>query len=211
MHQLGLPTPEPSSSASFSSFLADAAHVPSSPTPHSDAHDAKRIRAAPRPRVSRDLSLASSNFSSPPPFPAPFEIHASQPAEMCHQCQGHLSALADCELCGSRTCTICLRTCEATRCTSIAIRAPETPSLSSFDDLGPRKRRVCAKCCEEVGAEGTVWCRVCYADDADLEAFKGRFSKETLQAESVDRVASWLWNCGGGEETDQGYTGDCEL
>ena len=211
MHRLSLPTPDPSSAASFSSsFLADGT-VPSSPAPISDTHDAKRIRAMPRPRMSRNISLASSNLSAAIPTSGSLD----SPAMACHVCQRRPTTRQDlpdytgCELCAFRTCFVCIRTCEGSRCQSTLVPSPETPSLYSMDE-GPRKRRVCQKCCREVGSEGMVWCRVCYEDDADVEAFKGRFSKETLQAESVGRVADWLKDCGGGDDADSGYTGDCE-
>ena len=219
LHQLALPTPTPSSAASFSSVL-DGGHPPSSPA--ADAHDAKRLRATPRAkRTNRDLSLASSTFSGPAAAvaaaaaPSPLSLASLPPgmgAAPCHMCQRRPAgphdapAWHDCALCGARVCFVCSRTCEGPRCHHAPIRPPTTGSLSYQSvDVGIRAaRKVCRRCCLEVGPEGTVWCRVCYDDETEDG---GRPDEETRQAESVGRVADWL---GGVDDADSGYTGDCE-
>ena len=160
--------------------------------------------------------MASSTFSSPAAAPSPLSLPPPPPqasGEPCHMCQRRPTTLRDapawhdCSLCGTRVCFVCSRTCEGPRCHATLPSTNDNRSFQSFDN-GVRPRKVCRRCCHEVGAEGTVWCRVCYDDDTDLETGKG--DAETRQAESAGRVADWLDGCGGAEEADSGYTGDCE-
>jgi hypothetical protein len=61
---------------------------------------------------------------------------------------------------------------------------------------GDRKgKRVCGKCCVEVGYDGMVWCLACYEDDGDVEDYSGAKTKQELQVESAQRVAGWLQDC----------------
>ena len=73
-------------------------------------------------------------------------------------------------------------------------------------DVDSAGKRVCRKCCVEVGSEGTVWCNPCYQDDSDLEEFRTG-NKEELQAESEGRVTEWLSRFAGPGEIDMGMDG----
>ena len=53
-------------------------------------------------------------------------------------------------------------------------------------------KSVCSKCCVEVGAEGKVWCLVCFDDDADENVRGGRDSGDEELEDETGRVEEWL-------------------
>lgn len=53
-------------------------------------------------------------------------------------------------------------------------------------------KSICGKCCVEVGAEGKVWCLVCFEDDADDGDGAGDSDDE---GDGPGRVEEWLEGC----------------
>lgn len=165
----------------------------------SDSRNAKRLHITPRPRLSRHLSQPSSEFSSFISLASP----TTNACQSCHICQRRPSTLhdlpawGDCESCSKRVCFICIRTCEGPKCQSTSHSHLGLGLASEIVSVG---KRICSKCCTEVGSEGTVWCRACYEDDTEEEAHKG--TKEQLQVESEGRVAEWLSRFAEPHETD---------
>ena len=192
--------PLPTPALSFSSSLHDDSLKPQAhPLQRnfsSDSRASKRLHITPRPRLYRQLSQPSSEFSSFVSLASP----TTNPCQSCHICQRRpstiqdLPAWGDCGSCNKRVCFICMRTCEGPRCQS---------TLQSHIGLGLNSelimtgKRICSKCCVEVGSEGTVWCTTCYEDDTEPESNKG--TKEQLQVESEGRVAEWLSRFAGPE------------
>ena len=119
------------------------------------------------------------------------------PCHICHRRPNtvqDLPAYADCEACGERTCYICMRTCEGPRC---HLHRIHNDYVDPGEPVGERRcKKICGKCCVEVGVEGRVWCLVCYEDDADGEDREMERKKKELYSERVERVADWLEGCG---------------
>lgn len=87
-----------------------------------------------------------------------------------------------------------MRTCEGPQCHLRSInRHPLTPEDTTEER---RSKKICGKCCVEVGVEGRVWCLICYEDDADGEDREAGKKKKELYSERVGRVADWLEGCG---------------
>ncbi|MCJ1347983.1 hypothetical protein MMC31_006213 [Peltigera leucophlebia] len=55
-------------------------------------------------------------------------------------------------------------------------------------------KSICGKCCVEVGADGTVWCRVCFEDDGEEDLDGGRDSVDE-EGDGTGRVEQWLDGC----------------
>lgn len=55
-------------------------------------------------------------------------------------------------------------------------------------------KSICGKCCVEVGADGTVWCRVCFEDDGEEGLDGGRDSVDE-EGDGTGRVEQWLDGC----------------
>lgn len=55
-------------------------------------------------------------------------------------------------------------------------------------------KSICGKCCVEVGADGTVWCRVCFEDDGEEDLDGGRDSVDE-EGDETGRVEQWLDGC----------------
>ena len=55
-------------------------------------------------------------------------------------------------------------------------------------------KSICGKCCVEVGAEGKVWCLVCFEDDADDNGYGGGES-DVEEGDEAGRVEEWLDRC----------------
>ena len=53
-------------------------------------------------------------------------------------------------------------------------------------------KSICGKCCVEVGAEGKVWCLVCFDDDAEDGGGDGDSDD---QVDRTRRVEEWLEGC----------------
>ncbi|MCJ1424497.1 hypothetical protein MMC29_002385 [Sticta canariensis] len=53
-------------------------------------------------------------------------------------------------------------------------------------------KSICGKCCVEVGAEGKVWCLVCFEDDADDGGGAGDSDDD---GDGTGRVQEWLEGC----------------
>lgn len=162
----------------------------------SDSRSSKRLHLAPRPRLSRYFSAPSSDLASLSSVTSPINT-----IQACHICSRRpstvqdLPAYNDCETCNKRTCFVCTRTCEGPHCQST-----EHITLG-FPGVYLAAKRVCSRCCVEVGSEGTIWCNICYDDDTELTAFhKG--NKEQLQIESEGRVAQWLSHFEGPDDMD---------
>lgn len=57
-----------------------------------------------------------------------------------------------------------------------------------------RGKSICGKCCVEVGADGTVWCRVCFEDDGE-EDLDGGIDSVDEEGDETGRVEQWLDGC----------------
>ena len=77
-----------------------------------------------------------------------------------------------------------MRTCEGPKCQSNIRITPAFPEA-----IFATGKKVCSKCCIEVGSEGTVWCNGCYLDDSEMEDFQ-KGNKEQLQAEKKPESSS---------------------
>ena len=201
--QIPLPTPAPSFSSSF--FDSPSPYDPSRLThpmqrnKSVESRTAKRLQLAPKPRLSRHTSQPSSELSS-------FASLASPTTTACHICKRRPStrqdipSYLDCEVCELRTCYVCVRTCEGPLCQSTVKHQPH-PGMDSMEEEQPTGKRICARCCIEVGSEGRVWCVSCYHDDTDSELFMFKRPKEELEAESACRIADWLNRTGTEEQS----------
>jgi hypothetical protein len=200
------PTTLPTPALSYSSSFHDV-NDSLKPQPHplqrnfsSDSRCSKRLHITPRPRISRQLSVPSSDLSSLPSLTSPTtSVH-----QACHICLRRpftlqdLPAYGDCESCSKRTCFVCMRTCEGPRCQSSLQNQIGLGFTTEYVSAG---KRVCSRCCIEVGSEGTVWCTTCYEDDTEI-GISHKGTKEELQAESEGRVAEWLSRFSAMEEID---------
>ena len=69
---------------------------------------------------------------------------------------------------------------------------------NSISSLSPgsviKGKSICGKCCVEVGADGTVWCRVCFEDDGEEDLDGGRDSVDE-DGDGTGRVEQWLDGC----------------
>ncbi len=57
-------------------------------------------------------------------------------------------------------------------------------------------KSICGKCCREVGADGRVWCLVCFEDDDDFDRDGGGDSGDE-EGDGTGRVEQWLERCDG--------------
>lgn len=108
-----------------------------------------------------------SGVSSPPVSPKtipptsyqqPQTLFASasclRPCHICHRrptTREYVDAYADCELCGRRSCYICLRHCDSVDCSGL-LRTPTSGCQERPDDdewQAERARKVCSACAVE--------------------------------------------------------------
>lgn len=99
-----------------------------------------------------------------------------------------------------------MRACEGNGCQSATVTTSSTPETTVGDiaTTATRGRSICAKCCVEVGAEGHVWCLVCYDNEHDRDD-KGADESDEEENETKLRnsrsgscigVEEWLERCG---------------
>ncbi len=99
-----------------------------------------------------------------------------------------------------------MRTCEGGGCKSATITICSTQGTSGGDTeaVTTKGRSICAKCCVEVGAEGRVWCLVCYENEHDCDDREGDESDEEVEDGKTGKlrngsclgVEEWLESCG---------------
>lgn len=65
-------------------------------------------------------------------------------------------------------------------------------SILEATESATKGKSICGKCCVEVGAEGKVWCLVCFEDDADDGGGVGDSDDE---GDGTGRVEEWLEGC----------------
>jgi hypothetical protein len=164
--------------------------IPQQSTTKHDPHASKRIHLSPKSRrPPTPASLLSNEYFS--------NANMRPTTSACHLCHRQpktildLEAFTDCESCHERTCNVCVRSCEGPSCVS------SNRHLTS--------KRVCGKCCTEVGVDGRVWCLSCYEDDENVEDHRIGPTKKDLQTDNLGRIAAWLDRCGDGSEvTNEG-------
>ncbi|MCJ1315429.1 hypothetical protein MMC15_000748 [Xylographa vitiligo] len=195
LYHTSLPTP----AASTSSFLSE---ILSSRPLLSPTRTLSLANGFPsKKRVQLGVTSGARADSRPVPARSYSDPHIGIPRpnlHACHMCNRgpkvlqDLPGFADCESCQQRTCYVCMRICDGPRCQLLnPPRVPSTPSAIMSTD----GRHVCRKCCLEIGAEGRVWCLVCYEDDADPEDYSTGRTKEVMQLERAERVTDWLQEC----------------
>ncbi len=190
-------TPSSSSSQYPVSYFS-----PSPPSPGSTTTPAKRRYIPLLQRFPRPLRTSITSHTS---LTTPILL----PCHICHRRPSIHSDLASywaCEVCDSQTCYVCMRACKGGGCRSAAAKIGSTLETTGGDTGTPitRGRNICAKCCVEVGAEGRVWCLVCYenehdrdsrgADESDEEGDDGKL--RNLRSGSCVGVEEWLERCG---------------
>ena len=145
------------------------------------------------------------------------------PCHICHRrptAHSDLPGYSSCEACERRTCYICMRVCEGENCRSNnqssgvtdnecqqsstsgyfpSLHKPRGGEGASFGTAEKRGKSICSKCCVEVGAEGKVWCIVCFEDDAD-EDLGRRAESDDEVTDETGRVEEWLSSFAEGEE-----------
>lgn len=195
------PTALPTPTASTTSFFSDTAHP--GPTASqltrvnstgSSPPKSKRAHLTP---ISRTKSIPARSSSGTTNDSFTPNLH---PCHLCHRrptTVQDLPTYAYCESCQLRTCFVCLRICEGPRC---RLHTSNQMDDTSDEIDAVKGRSVCRKCCVEVGVDGTVWCLVCYEDDAEEETYSMGPTKKEMQTERVHRVADWLQDCGGEED-----------
>ena len=85
-----------------------------------------------------------------------------------------------------------MRVCDGPGCHSGTLNTQDVSARGSEDECA-RGRRICARCCVEVGAEGRAWCFGCYEDDGDEGEDEGKGEMDEGRSE---RVRDWLEGCG---------------
>ncbi|KAE8377541.1 hypothetical protein BDV26DRAFT_263467 [Aspergillus bertholletiae] len=143
--------------------------------------------------ISPNITSGTSNVSSPPVsprtlVPSPHLQHnpcasasCLRPCNVCHRrptTKEVLDAYADCDICGERSCYICLRQCDAIHCNGSTYLRGESQlfkdaSNQSQDDIGENRphvrlpRKICS-CCAVEGLTETgievVRCLDCVRD-----------------------------------------------
>ena len=107
-------------------------------------------------------------------------ISQLMPCHICHRrptTHSLLDAYADCNLCGCRTCYICLRECLSPYCmpqlqTTQQQQLSEPPRRESQLDESMAGRRICSACAVEgvtEYGEDVVWCLDCVERDGEVE------------------------------------------
>lgn len=66
------------------------------------------------------------------------------------------------------------------------------PNIVEATESVTKGKSICGKCCVEVGAEGKVWCLVCFEDDAEDGGGAGDSDDE---GDGTGRVEEWLEGC----------------
>ncbi|RAL06878.1 uncharacterized protein BO97DRAFT_278083 [Aspergillus homomorphus CBS 101889] len=122
----------------------------------------KRPRLHKQLAPTNSLTFATSSFYSSP-SPRTLSPNDCQPSTFCllpcHVCHRRpttretLDAYSDCEICGQRSCYICLRSCDAVDCSGLT-RIAKKPSGYMYEDTAAKgkhaiSRRVCSSCAVE--------------------------------------------------------------
>ncbi|KAL4887905.1 hypothetical protein BDV59DRAFT_196905 [Aspergillus ambiguus] len=126
--------------------------------------------------LSPNLCVTTASDTSSPPIspktlvPTPYPLQQNyctsasclRPCHICHRrptTREVLDAYADCDLCGERSCYICLRQCDDLDCVgsinpivemTLSTDQPDAPQ-GSMDDDGARQRRKICSCCAVEG------------------------------------------------------------
>lgn len=189
-------TPSSSSSQHPVSYFS-----PFPPSPGSTRAPPKRRHTTLlRKKSARPPQMSITSYSS---LPTPILL----PCHVCHRRPNIHSDLASywaCEVCERQTCHICMRACEGSGCHSTIITTSSTPEIiGDRANTTARGRSICAKCCVEVGAEGRVWCLVCYEDEYNCDDRRVDESDEeeddaklrSLRGGNCIGVEKWLERC----------------
>ena len=190
-------TPSSSSSQHPASYFN-----PFPPSPGSAATPAKRKRTGlPLKHFPRPQPTSATSYT-PPITPNLLPCH------ICHRrpsIHSDLASYSTCEACERQTCYICMRACEGKGCqpATVTTSSSQNHVEESTQISIPKGRSICAKCCVEVGADGRVWCLVCYEDEHDLDG-SGAVESDEEEEEgeigdsrngSCAGVEQWLEKC----------------
>ena len=201
--------PTPWSPSCSSSQCPASYFDPFPSSPGATAIPAKRRRIPLRLRKYTGPQSASTTSYTPPLTPSLMPCHICYRRPSIHS---DLPSYSACGACERQTCYICMRACEGPGCQSEIGTAgsPQQTSNGNNTTTDSRGRSVCGKCCIEVGAEGRVWCLICFnnehdsefarEDESDEEEEGGR--KRDQRSSKGIGVEKWLECCGDEQWSD---------